>query len=212
MIDISTIISVITGILLAISESLPFIKSVKAQGVMHFLVNIGNTLLNNRNSELQPLLDDNDVDPSSLNVNLNINQHRDEIVETDFQQNGEIRILIDNINSNFDSKMNVLSNTINNMSGNINNVAGNINTVSSNVNYISQILKDISNDFKTARQLKLQTSELYQLNYIINYIKQNYIKRQLKFKNLSKNNKELLSSEGYIINYDSQEDTSVIAW
>jgi archaellum component FlaC len=210
MIDVATIISVITGVLLAISESLPFIKTVKAQGVMHFLVNIWNTLLTSNSGESQPLL--NDIDHStSLNINQNQNQNQDEI-ESEFQQNGEIRILIDNINSNFDSKMNVLSNTINNMSGNINNVAGNINTVSTNVNYISQILKDISNDFKTARQLKLQTSELYQLNYIINYIKQNYIKRQLKFKNLSKNNKELLSSEGYIINYDSQEDTSVIGW
>jgi hypothetical protein len=169
MIDVSTIISVIVGILLTISESLPFIKSVKAQGIVHFLINI---LINNTNNELRPLLYDHEPQL--------INQYEQ---ESEFQQNREIHILIDNIN-----------------------------VLSTNVNYISQILKDTSNDFKTARQLKLQTSELYQLNYIINYIKQNYIKRQLKFKNLSKNNKELLSSEGYIINYDSQEDTSVISW
>lgn len=172
MIDISTVISVITGILLAISESLPFIKTVKAQGVMHFLVNIRQMFVNE--PELQPLLS--------------------ELRQDDLEQNGEIRINIHDL--------------INNMSV----LNSGINTVSTNVNYMNEILKDISNDFKTARQLKLQTSELYQLNYIINYIKQNYIKRQLKFKNLSKNNKELLSSEGYIINYDSQEDTSVIAW
>lgn len=206
MIDVYTIISVTAGILLTVSESLPFIKTIKAQGIMHFLVDIGEKLLTN-NSELQPLLGD----ASQQRVDENV---LDE--QSDIQQNENITIniheIIDNINSNFDNKMNVLSNTINNMSTNLNSVSNNINNVSNNVNYISDILKDISNDFKTARQLKLQTSELYQLNYIINYIKQNYIKRQLKFKNLSKNNKELLSSEGYIINYDSQEDTSVIGW
>lgn len=175
MIDISTVISVITGILLAISESLPFIKTVKAQGVMHFLVNIRQLFVNE--PELQPLL----------------SRNQDEQI-SELEQNGEIRINIHDLIN----KMSVLN------SG--------INTVSTNVNYMNEILKDISNDFKTARQLKLQTSELYQLNYIINYIKQNYIKRQLKFKNLAKNNKELLSSEGYIINYDSQDDTSVIGW
>jgi len=178
MIDISTVISVIVGMLLAISESLPFIKTVKAQGVIHFLVNIRQMFVNE--PELQPLLSE-------------LRHNQDEQI-SELEQNGEIRINIHEIIN----KMNVLN------SG--------INTVSTNVNYMNEILKDISNDFKTARQLKLQTSELYQLNYIINYIKQNYIKRQLKFKNLSKNNKELLSSEGYIINYDSQEDTSVIGW
>lgn len=186
MIDISTIISVITGILLAISESLPFIKSLESQGIIHFLVNIGQKLLANQ-SELQPLLDElREPTPTPNTENVIVNIHE----------------LIDNINSNFDNRMNVLNTGINNISSNINNVSTNVN----------QILKDISNDFKTARQLKLQTSELYQLNYIINYIKQNYIKRQLKFKNLCKNNKELLLSEGYIINYDSQDDTSVIGW
>lgn len=181
MIDISTVIYVIAGILLAISESLPFIKSVKAQGVMHFLVK--QMFVNE--PELQPLL-------SELRHNQGNQGNQDnQDNQGELEQNGiNIHEII--------NKMNVLN------SG--------INTVSTNVNYMNEILKDISNDFKTARQLKLQTSELYQLNYIINYIKQNYIKRQLKFKNLSKNNKELLLSEGYIINYDSQEDTSVIAW
>lgn len=181
MIDLSTIIYVITGVFLAISESLPFIKSVKAQGVMHFLVNIRQQFVNE--PESQPLLN---------NENYQQQQLQSEYISDSV--NGERRIDIHEIIN----KMNVLN------SG--------INTVSTNVNYMNEILKDISNDFKTARQLKLQTSELYQLNYIINYIKQNYIKRQLKFKNLSKNNKELLSSEGYIINYDSQDDTSVIGW
>jgi len=185
MIDMSTIISVIAGVLLAISESLPFIKSVKAQGVMHFLVNIKQMLVNE--PESQPLLNDENYQQQQQHYRLQGEDISDGV-------NGEIRINIHEIIN----KMNVLN------SG--------INTVSTNLNYMNEILKDISNDFKTARQLKLQTSELYQLNYIINYIKQNYIKRQLKFKNLSKNNKELLSSESYIINYDSVDDTSVISW
>jgi len=200
MINIYTIISVITGILLTISELLPFIKSLESQGIIHFLVNIGQKLLAS-NPELQPLLD-------TLNIVSQSEQH-EQHEQNEQRNNKETSIniyeLIDNINSNIDNKMNVLNSGINTMTSNI-------NIVSTNVNYISEILKDINNDFKTARQLKLQTSELYQLNYIINYIKQNYIKRQLKFKNLSKNNKELLSSEGYIINYDSLDDTSVVSW
>jgi len=166
MIDISTIISVVAGILLSISESLPFITSLESQGIVHFLVNIGQNFLstNNNNTEvLQPLLDhehQHQINPQTVTVNTDIN----------------------------------------------------INKISNNINNINDTLKDVSLDFKTARQLKLQTSQLYQLNYIINYIKQNYIKRQLLFKNLFKNNKELLISEGYSINYDSKDDISVISW
>lgn len=199
MISISTITSVVSGILLVISESLPFIKSLESQGIIHFLINIGQKVIANE-PELQPLIDE-------LLDETQVNQQSSKKIPLNTSNSENINInvheLIDNINSNIDNKINLLNSGINTMSDNIHSVA-------CNLNYINQILKEF--DFKTSRQLKLQTSELYQLNYIINYIKQNYIKRQLKFKNLSKNNKDLLSSEGYIVNYDSQDDTAVIGW
>lgn len=199
MISISTITSVVSGILLVISESLPFIKSLESQGIIHFLINIGQKVIANE-PELQPLIDE-------LLDETQVNQQSSKKIPLNTSNSENISInvheLIDNINSSIDNKINVLNSGINTMSDNIHSVA-------CNLNYINQILKEF--DFKTSRQLKLQTSELYQLNYIINYIKQNYIKRQLKFKNLSKNNKDLLSSEGYIVNYDSQDDTTVIGW
>ena len=178
MFDVPTIISVIAGLLLSISESMPFIKNVESQGILHFLSIIGQKLLNNE-PELQPLLDR--IEPE---IHTILNNEPKTVTP-------DIYGLIENININFDNKTNILNNEI---------------------NIISGIIKNISNDFNNARQLKLQTSELYQLNYIINYIKQNYIKRQLQFRNLSKNNKELLISEGYTVNYDFKEDITVIGW
>jgi len=177
MFDISEIISIIAGVLLAISESLPFIKTIESQGILHFLISLGTKLLANE-PELEPLLqnlEDGLVNESTNTVNKN------EMLDIDIVANiNNIFIKIDGIN------------------GNLSNVA--------------DIIKNISQDFNNARQLKLQTSELYQLNYIIQYIKSNYIKRQLEFKNLSVNNKQLLVSEGYIINYDSVKDLTVINW
>ena len=158
---ISTIISVVTGLLLAISEIMPFIKTVESQGIIHFLSSISSKFLKNSPdiSEIQSLL---------------------QISIPENEQN------------------------------NVSNVS--TEKLYHEINIIGNIIKDISGDFNNARQLKLQTSELYQLNYIINYIKQNYIKRQLPFKNLSKSNKELLISEGYIISYDFKEDITLIGW
>ena len=175
MFDISEIISIIAGVLLAISESLPFIKTIESQGILHFLISLGTKLLANE-PELEPLLQN--LEDGFVNESTNI----------------------------------VNKNEMLDIVANINNISIKIDGINGNLSNVTDIIKNISQDFNNARQLKLQTSELYQLNYIIQYIKSNYIKRQLEFKNLSVNNKQLLVSEGYIINYDSVKDLTVINW
>lgn len=83
------------------------------------------------------------------------------------------------------------------------------NILSSTLNTISNTL---SLDIQNSRQLKLQQSDLYELNYIINYIKVNYPKKMYMTRFLSKTNKQLLISQGYIVDYDSQNDTNTIKW
>lgn len=63
-----------------------------------------------------------------------------------------------------------------------------------------------------SRHIKLQQSSMYELNYIINFIKSNYPKKSYSAKFLSKNNKQLLISEGYTVDYDSIADMHIIKW
>ena len=58
----------------------------------------------------------------------------------------------------------------------------------------------------------LHPKEVYELNFIINYIKNSYPKKGLLTKNLSESNQQLLLSKGYIINYDSIENQYSIKW
>ena len=88
----------------------------------------------------------------------------------------------------------------------------NMNNLNNQLLSISNILSVCVNDIQNTRQLKLQPSELYELNYIINYIKVNYPKKMFQTRFLSKSNKQLLISQGYIVDYDSQNDTNTIKW
>lgn len=162
--DISTIISILSGFLLVISESLPFFKNLNSNGIMHLLVNLGQnktTIL----EEIEPFL--------NANTNTNEQREREEHI---------------NVNDKLDNINNTLSCMTNKIYDSLNNVIDN------------------------SRTLKLQPSELYELNYIINYIKNNYPKKLHTTRFLSKTSKQLLISQGYIIDYDVQHDTYTIKW
>ena len=161
------ILSIIGGCIFITSEILPFIKNIKANGLLELLINTGQQFLNKNKlpeNETEPLLNSN--------------------------SNSEL-----NINIPYSDELKTILNTLNN---NITNMSCNLNT------YI--------NDFQNSRQLKLQSIDLYELNYIINYIKVNYPKKSFQTRFLSKINKQLLISQGYIVDYDSQNDTHIIKW
>ena len=87
-----------------------------------------------------------------------------------------------------------------------------LDILNSNINNITNTLNYYITESQNARQLKLQPMEFYELNYIINFIKVNYHKKMYQTKFLTKGNKQLLISQGYIIDYDSQNDIHTIKW
>lgn len=171
---IQIMMSVFGGMILIISEILPFIKSVRSNGLLELLINISKSFLKKNNDgrfrENEPLL--NDVENS-------IGNQRDNLVD----------------NSPLPD---ALSNQLDSLNVNIHNISYTLNS------YI--------NEAQNSRQLKLQSIELYELNYIINYIKVNYPKKMFQTRFLSKTNKQLLISQGYIVDYDSQNDMNTIKW
>ena len=192
-ISISTIISIISLLLLIISEILPFIKNTKARGIIHFIALIISKNISTP-SELQPLLQEIEQETNTnTNTNTNIGSH--EVII-------DIPTVLNNTSDKILNKIELLNNkNIEIMDKLINNME-NIN-----LSFISYIT-----DFKNTRQLKLQSTETYELNYIINYIKGKYIEKNLTIPYLYPSNKQLLKSEGYIVDYDSKEKTFSIKW
>lgn len=170
------VMSVLGGLIILVSEILPFINSIKSNGLIELLVNTSKSFLkksdnndNNNNEENEPLID-NDIERGN-------------------QQRG--RFSVREINEPVSSQLDALTISVNNISCTLNN-------------YI--------NEAQNSRQLKLQPNELYELNYIINYIKVNYQKKMFQTRFLSKSNKQLFISQGYVVDYDSQNDTHTIKW
>jgi hypothetical protein len=166
---IQIVMSVLSGMILIASEILPFIKSIKSNGLLELLVNTSTLFLknnsnNNSRNEEEPLLH---YIENRISISDNIPE--------------------DSLSSQLDS-LNV------------------------NIKNISYTLNGYINEAQNSRQLKLQTIELYELNYIINYIKVNYPKKMFQTRFLSKTNKQLLISQGYVVDYDSQNDTNTIKW
>jgi hypothetical protein len=171
------VLSVLGGTVILISEVLPFIKTVKSNGILQLLVNTCKTVYNKRLG--------------------NVIDIENGLGETEPLLHGPVQIReIENGES---------SSRVNSLEIKIDNLNSNLHSISSN-------LYSCVSDIQTSRQLKLQPIELYELNYIINYIKVNYPKKTFQTKYLSKSNKQLLISQGYIVDYDSHTDVHVIKW
>ena len=177
------IMSCLGGLALFVSELLPFIKSVESNGLVHLLIAHAEKLI-------KPKVPGSITEQTPL---LNDHGCDDTIIP---------------INENVGVKQNK-ENGDGNGNGNLDIKLDNLSVGLTN---ISNMLCSCVSDFQNARQLKLQPSELYELNYIINYIKVNYVKKTFRIKYLSRANKQLLIAQGYIVDYDSHEDTNVIKW
>jgi hypothetical protein len=180
------LLSVISSICLIISEILPFIKKYDSNGLLHLLLNMSKSL--SKNEERLPLLNENgNSNYNGVDINENINNN--------------------NINENLNEGINEGSNKVD-----TNNLINKLDVLNSNINNITNTLNYYITESQNARQLKLHPMEFYELNYIINFIKVNYHKKMYQTKFLSKGNKQLLISQGYIIDYDSQNDIQTIKW
>lgn len=170
--------SVLGGLILLISEILPFIKSVKSNGLLELIINLSRQLVRKpyMNEDEEALLNnDNDNDNNNNGI----------------------------INDSFRVRVNDTPSL---------SLSTKIDSLNTSVMNISYALNNYMNEAQNSRQLKLQSVELYELNYIINYIKVNYPKKTFQTRFLSKSNKQLLISQGYIVDYDSQNDTYIIKW
>jgi len=169
---IQLVTALFTGGFLIISEILPFVSSVKSNGLLDLLMNTyrsffkSSTVSGEQEGLLQNSIENRDNEVNIYNISTSEN-----------------RLLT--------NKMDQLNGTI---------------------IQIFNVLNEHMSEIQHARGLKLQSIELYELNYIINYIKVNYPKKMFQTRFLSKSNKQLLISQGYIVNYDSQTDTHIIKW
>jgi hypothetical protein len=173
--NVQIIISILGGIILFLSELLPFIKNVKSNGIVELLINAG------RKYVIKNHLDNieySDIEHSDIERSPLLNNTDEQIRRPSIQDN----------------------------------LLSNIDKLNTNINNISHTLTNYINETQNSRQLKLQAIEIYELNYIINYIKVHYPKKMFQTKFLSQINKQLLISQGYTIDYDSQNDTHTIKW
>jgi hypothetical protein len=74
--NITLYISILTGLLLTISETLPYVQNINGNGIIHLITNflIKKTLTNNlvnNNEERQPLINNNFTNPQSNNTHHN---------------------------------------------------------------------------------------------------------------------------------------------
>jgi hypothetical protein len=166
--------SILGGLFFLISEILPFIKSVKSNGLLELIINVSRQL---------------------FKKSYNINEDEESLLDND-NDNDENR------DTSFRIRVNENTSTLSNK----------IDSLNTSVMNISYALNTYMNEAQNSRQLKLQSVELYELNYIINYIKVNYPKKTFQTRFLSKSNKQLLISQGYMVDYDSQNDTYIIKW
>jgi hypothetical protein len=176
---VQIVMSALGGLILVVSEILPFIKSVKSNGLLELLVNTSKSFLkkSQNTGENEPLINEpliNDLENGLDN-------------RTEQRGRFSVRDLRPQLSEQLDS-LNI------------------------GVNNITYTLNNYINEAQNSRQLKLQSIELYELNYIINYIKVNYPKKMFQTRFLSKTNKQLLISQGYVVDYDSQNDTHTIKW
>lgn len=199
-------LTVITGILFCISETLPFISKVKGNGILQILSSLGKKVIHNpENERFLPIID-------NLGNILGNNEN-----------DNKIEILnIDNVDNDNDK-----DNNDNNRSSNNSNVQGDLFL------FIKQSIQDIknilityektktnnnNNNEKTIQYLQQNTCNIlmrptdYELEYISNFIKFNYPIRNLNIKILSNETIDALRSLNYIINYDSINDIYNIKW
>jgi hypothetical protein len=189
-VDIQTVLSIFAGILLTLSETMPFITTIKANGILDMLKYFAIT--RPQTSETEPLLSHNEYTEHTEQTNDNI------IINIGVK----LDLLLDKLNNDNDD------NTEPKLDNLINKIENLTNTMIT-FNKSNQLLNE---NIVNTRVLKLQQSELYELNFIINYIKSNYPKKSYPAKFLSKSNKQLLISEGYVVDYDIEKDIHNIKW
>lgn len=167
---ITIVISVLSSLLLVLSEILPYIKKIHANGIIGLIVDIFKKF-----KYSQVSLDDNILYSRDNTINTNL------LFNKILQQHTYISNLIESSKSD--------SNII-----------------------FSKIIEQQDKMLSLIEAKKMQTIDKYELEHIKTFIRMNFPAKRLEIKSLSKINKELLLSLGYIVDYDSTCDLDVIKW
>jgi hypothetical protein len=166
------IISFGIGILLTVSEILPFISNINSNGLVHLLTSVGSNFLKKSRTpvseELSPLLNDNDND----NDNDNSVQ------------------LLELLNTTSDIKTAISS-------------------MVPKVDLISGHLIELASRDDTSNLTEINSGK-YEMNFIINFIKFNYPKRQLLLPSLLESSKIQLKERGYLV--QNENGQVIIKW
>ena len=211
------IISIIFSILLGLSEIIPIISNMKHTGIVHFLVNTGTDFMNKlktQTPELQPLLQEiTETLNSETIVNIPSNspsadsplhpKPKKNIKEIN-TLNAPISIPLTKTSDDFIAKREIQEKE------NLGKCLEELRTTISHSN--SELAASVKDASETLRQVRLQSSEIYELNYITSFIKTNYYKKSITVPFLKTSNKELLISHGYIVDYDSTKENYTIKW
>lgn len=180
----NTLLPTLTGLCFLISEVMPYISNFKYSSILHLIINIGNKIL------AKKPIDNQDYQP----------------LLTDEQNSLHTVISMDS------PPKNLIDEQLLKILENIRDPLINLNKIHCNFYDIYSASLDSKPKISNVNQMPLYTSEMYELNYIMNYLKTNYATKQLQVKNINKSNSDLLLSKGYRIDFDSEKDITIIKW
>ena len=196
-----TIFAIISGLLFTLSEILPFISKIESNGLINFLVNVGNQMLKKKeNDETEPLLPLYNPARKKKRAQIEIGSEdeRSEDERSDEEQNGES----DQQNKSKFKK--IKQSETENVSEN-KNESKKIKQQDENKTESKQIEQFKEND-------RLKTSEEYELEFLKTHIKTNYLDHIIILPSLHKCNQQELENNGYKIFYDHIDDKYTLKW
>jgi hypothetical protein len=212
-----TIIAIISGILLTISEILPFISKIESNGLVHFLINAGNRLLAKENSEeTEPLLPIYNK-PKSNVENSEIAEAKDKNSdkETTSQKHGKDRSkkikkrAPKDVNDRSDDRS---DETEDDRSDETEPESEPVQKfLKRKRNDVRNKKNKVTEENKTRRRC-LKTSEEYELDFLKNYIVTRYLDHIVILPSLHLCNKERFENMGYKVFYDHIDDKYTLKW
>jgi DNA mismatch repair ATPase MutL len=202
-----TLITIITGILLTISEILPFISKIKSNGLLHFFINQGNKLLKSKESEeTAPLLpiyrdynDDNEKDDKDDQKDHNkedqnehdIEEEKNNDHETHKQKDQPKELKKRESDDQHDSED---------------------PSTNEDRDRISRKKRKKQKKYTEDVKVILRTSEEYELEFLKNYITSHYLDHIIILPSFHLCNREKFEKMGYKVFYDHIDDKYTLKW
>jgi hypothetical protein len=212
-----TIFAIISGILLTISEILPFISKIESKGLVHFLINAGNRLLAKENSEeTEPLLPIYNEPKSNVETGkIAEPKDEDDDKETKRKKHGK------DSPKKTKKRANVSDANDTSDKNDANDTRDANDETEDESEPVQKFLKRKRNDVRNKKnkvtegnktRYLLKTSEEYELDFLKNYIVTRYLDHIVILPSLHLCNKERFENMGYKVFYDHIDDKYTLKW